>query len=233
MSRRAQPTKQESSRPRAVQQKPTKSRKPSEIRFYDRGKPYYEFTNFSPHSIRYNGEDYPTSEHLFQSLKFKDPRDADRIRQCKSPRDAFTTAQRMSDRVRKEWHASSYNIIAMRKALLLKFTQHEDLKRMLLDTGDLTLIEDSPIDSFWGVGPDGRGQNQLGIALMRIRTILKRWLIRAPSCSTLLLPINSPIWFFQIKCSNPHEFWNLIKFFVSGEWLTWWSGKELLKIDVI
>jgi predicted NAD-dependent protein-ADP-ribosyltransferase YbiA (DUF1768 family) len=39
------------------------------IKFYDKADPYYEFTNFSDHPIRYGGKDYPTSEHLFQSLK--------------------------------------------------------------------------------------------------------------------------------------------------------------------
>lgn len=42
---------------------------PNEILFYDQAKKYYEFTNFSPHPIRYNMKDYPSSEHLFQSLK--------------------------------------------------------------------------------------------------------------------------------------------------------------------
>jgi len=48
---------------------PLESRKPTEIRFHDSDKPYYEFTSYSPHPIRYNNKDYPTSEHLFQSLK--------------------------------------------------------------------------------------------------------------------------------------------------------------------
>lgn len=39
------------------------------IYFYDKNKPYYEFTNFSPHPVEYKGKWYPTSEHLFQSFK--------------------------------------------------------------------------------------------------------------------------------------------------------------------
>ncbi len=39
------------------------------ILFYDKTAPHYAFTNFSPHPIRYKGEVYPTSEHLFQSFK--------------------------------------------------------------------------------------------------------------------------------------------------------------------
>ena len=39
------------------------------IYFYEKHSPYYEFTNFSPHSVEYDGKRYPTSEHLFQSFK--------------------------------------------------------------------------------------------------------------------------------------------------------------------
>jgi hypothetical protein len=39
------------------------------IFFYNKNKPYYGFTNFSPHSVTYRGKRYPTSEHLFQSFK--------------------------------------------------------------------------------------------------------------------------------------------------------------------
>lgn len=39
------------------------------IYFYNREDPYYGFTNFSSHSVKYEGKVYPTSEHLFQSFK--------------------------------------------------------------------------------------------------------------------------------------------------------------------
>jgi len=39
------------------------------ILFYHRHEPHYGFTNFSDHSVMYNGRSYPTSEHLFQSFK--------------------------------------------------------------------------------------------------------------------------------------------------------------------
>src|ERR1700753_3946401 len=39
------------------------------ILFYHKTKPYYGFTNFSPHLIDYRGKRYPTSEHLFQLFK--------------------------------------------------------------------------------------------------------------------------------------------------------------------
>jgi len=39
------------------------------------------------------------------------------------------------------------------KVIYAKFTQHEDLGKLLLGTGDAALVEDSPKDAFWGVGP--------------------------------------------------------------------------------
>ena len=39
------------------------------ISFYHKYEPHYGFTNFSDHPVTYEGQVYPTSEHLFQSLK--------------------------------------------------------------------------------------------------------------------------------------------------------------------
>ena len=61
----------------------------------------------------------------------------------------------------------------MIKALQAKFTQHKDLKDILLSTGAKTLIEDAKNDKVWGVGRDGKGQNLLGKALMQVRDELK------------------------------------------------------------
>jgi predicted NAD-dependent protein-ADP-ribosyltransferase YbiA (DUF1768 family) len=42
---------------------------------------------------------------------------------------------------------------------------------MLFDP--LTHVQDSDKDAFWGVGPDGKGRNELGKALERLRTKLR------------------------------------------------------------
>ena|ERR1700722_3111785 len=39
------------------------------ILFYHWYNPHYGFTNFSPHRVIYDGNEYPTSEHLFQAFK--------------------------------------------------------------------------------------------------------------------------------------------------------------------
>lgn len=64
----------------------------------------------------------------------------------------------------------------------LKFSQIEECKAVLLETGDKILVEASPVDRNWGIGfggyeAEGResewGRNILGNALMRVRERLR------------------------------------------------------------
>lgn len=61
----------------------------------------------------------------------------------------------------------------MADVLRLKFTQHPDLRSTLLGTGTALLVYDDLSDGFWGSGPDGNGQNELGKLLVHIREILR------------------------------------------------------------
>ncbi|KAL1739000.1 DUF1768-domain-containing protein, partial [Schizophyllum fasciatum] len=141
------------------------------IHFHDKQTPHYSFTNFSPHPVIYKDKEYPTCEHLFQAFKVRGrgkPHLAERIRICSgSPRVALQEAQRLRADARRDW--KDVSVEKMEKALWHKFTQHRDLRRELLATGDAVLIENSPTDSFWGIGEDGKGRNELGKALMRLR----------------------------------------------------------------
>ncbi|KAH9932382.1 uncharacterized protein B0H18DRAFT_55553 [Fomitopsis serialis] len=146
----------------------------SRILFYRRHEPYFEFTNFAPYTIDWDGHRYPTAEHLFQAQKFMSIRPdlADRIRNLPNPRAALEEAGRMRRLQRTDWF--DVNLRIMDEILEAKFTQHPELKHTLLSTDDSELIEDSPVDSFWGCGENGEGQNELGKALMRLRDKLKR-----------------------------------------------------------
>jgi N-glycosidase YbiA len=57
----------------------------------------------------------------------------------------------------------------MRRVDLAKFTQHADLAELLRATGDAELVEDSPSEPYWGIGPDGQGSNWAGRVLMKVR----------------------------------------------------------------
>ncbi|KAF7374359.1 DUF1768 domain-containing protein [Mycena sanguinolenta] len=149
---------------------PTRAR----VLFYHKTDPHYGFTNFSSHPVFYDNKRYPTSEHLFQSFKFQPhrPRLAEHIRTCSErPSVAFSEARRFQPEVRSDW--KDVNIQMMDLALWHKFTQHESLRKELLATDDAELVEDSDKDSFWGVGADRKGRNELGKALERLRTRLR------------------------------------------------------------
>lgn len=169
------------------------SKNPEQVLFYKPNEDYYEFSNFYKTDILYQGKIYPTSEHLYQAMKFmKDPNDkkameyADIIRQQSTPNKAFVLAnqktgggykwrldlndiiKRYQDvKMRSDWEESKIKI--MKDILLLKFKDPK-LKKLLLDTGDKIIIEDSPRDSFWGIGKKRDGKNMLGLLLMEVRT---------------------------------------------------------------
>jgi predicted NAD-dependent protein-ADP-ribosyltransferase YbiA (DUF1768 family) len=64
----------------------------------------------------------------------------------------------------------------MRNVLIAKFTQHEDLRDILLSTGKARLVESATVKNSvnleWGE-VNGKGQNKLGILLMEVRSLLK------------------------------------------------------------
>lgn len=72
--------------------------------------------------------------------------------------------------IRQDWEAVKVNV--MRCGLTEKFTQNENLKKLLLSTGDAELVEDSPYDAFWGAANNGK--NMLGKLLMEARHELEK-----------------------------------------------------------
>lgn len=140
------------------------------IKFYSVSDEYGEFSNFAAYPIKIKGKTYPTSEHYFQAMKFSSAKDQKEVRTAKTP---MLAAQKGRDRKRKlkrHWESMKDNV--MREAVLQKFTQHKELKELLLSTGDSKLIEHTNRDSYWGDGGDGKGKNKLGQILMQVRTTL-------------------------------------------------------------
>jgi N-glycosidase YbiA len=151
-----------------------KTAKGEAVEFYEKGKPYYEFTNFyQGKPILIDGDLWPTTEHYFQAQKFvgKNISLQDQIRKQQTPRAAFNFARAHDAEKRSDWETVKDNVA--RKALKAKFTQDERLREILLSTGDAELVEASPTDSYWGYGSDKKGTNMLGKLLMELRTHMR------------------------------------------------------------
>jgi ribA/ribD-fused uncharacterized protein len=143
----------------------------SEIKFYSQRGPYGCFSNFSNHNVIIDGKNWKTTEHYYQAQKFARTHHEDDIRSLSTPKLAATAGRDRNKPLREDWELVKESI--MYKALKAKFTQHEELKNTLLGTKDTKLIENSPVDYYWGCGSNNTGQNRLGILLMRLRSELK------------------------------------------------------------
>jgi ribA/ribD-fused uncharacterized protein len=141
------------------------------INFYSARDEYGCFSNFSRHPIFLDGKRWPTSEHYFQAQKFAGTGREEEIRLAKTPMEAANLGRSRRHPMRRDWEAVKEAV--MYAALRAKFTQHDDLKAILLGTGDATLVEHTSNDSYWGDGGDGSGRNRLGQLLMRLREELR------------------------------------------------------------
>lgn len=141
------------------------------IKFYSTADEYGEFSNFAAYPIKIGNSSWPTTEHYFQAMKFKDKADQEKIRKANSPMLAARMGRDRKRILRRDWESAKVNI--MREAIMAKFEQHETLQVLLLDTGDAMIIEHTENDDYWGDGENGKGRNMLGRILMAVRTTLR------------------------------------------------------------
>ena len=141
------------------------------INFYSVNAEYGEFSNFAPYPIELRGKTWPTSEHYFQAQKFEDRGDQEEIRAVTSPMIAARMGRDRKRKLRRDWERVKIGV--MREAVEAKFRQHDELRALLLATGDAKLVEHTENDDFWGDGGDGSGRNELGRILMAVRAALR------------------------------------------------------------
>ena len=137
------------------------------IKFYSVTDKYGEFSNFALYPIRLKGKVWATTEHYFQAQKFAGLPHENKIRKAPSPMKAAQLGRTRKVRMNKNWDSKRDNV--MYDALKAKFTQHDDLKKLLLSTKDAYLVEHTENDAYWGDGGDGSGKNRLGKLLMKLR----------------------------------------------------------------
>jgi len=125
--------------------------------------------NFWPARMFIYGRWWNNVEAPYQAQKTFIKAEQDLIWNAKTPREAYNLGQKVN--MKTDW--GNIKVSVMRDCCLAKFLQHSDLRKQLMDTGKEELIENSPVDNFWGCGADGNGQNKLGKVLMGIREMLK------------------------------------------------------------
>lgn len=153
--------------------------------------PYGWMSNMSAYKVEYNGIVFPTAEHLFQWGRIKDEfaNIKAKIVSLKNPIEAKQYIKREIENnplILKHQMLSQVDVQWMFDVVTLKFRQHEDLLKMLIDTGNLPIYEDvtnrcNPQSSamFWGaaeclrgdknIQPFWVGNNHLGKVLQHVR----------------------------------------------------------------
>jgi len=144
------------------------------------------FSNWYPCIFMCEDKRFNNSEQAFMWMKakfFKDDEIAAAILAETNPRYAKALGRKVKGFQAEPWMVNGY--LFMIEANHAKFTQNEDLKEILLSTGDKTLVEASPYDKIWGIGlhwdnddvldeSKWQGMNLLGRALMEVRNVIKK-----------------------------------------------------------
>lgn len=128
-----------------------------------------------------DGEKFSSMEQFMMYQKAKYFKDEEVARQILATEDAAQIkklGRQVSGYNENYWNGIRQ--IVVYKGLRAKFTQNQEMKERLKDTGDALLVECAVKDKIWGVGlsmkdPDRferetwRGENLLGYTLMMVR----------------------------------------------------------------
>lgn len=149
----------------------------NEVRFYRANeKPYGPLSNLYKRPVIFEGEEYQTSEHAYQAGKAKKEEVKKWLMAAPSPALLAMAAHGLYVwDVHPDWSKTKFD--RMKKILVCKFTQHQDLQQLLLSTGNKRLVEvatvDNAVNRLWGE-VNGKGQNKLGVLLMEVREEIRQ-----------------------------------------------------------
>lgn len=131
------------------------------------------------------GTQYNCAEQWMMAEKakmFKDDESLKKIMASNSPREQKALGKKVANFDKDAWMKECCDRVKI--GLMAKFKQNPELMEKLLNTGDMVIVEASPLDVVWGIGlseddPDAiipekwKGLNLLGICLMDVRKALK------------------------------------------------------------
>jgi len=147
----------------------------ADIRFFSTSTEYSFLSNFYQAPIIIEGEEWQTTEAFYQAAKFTDEARRAEIRAAGTPGKTKALGRSRVGFVGSsvwlgpEGAFSGRRDKVMAIAIRAKFTQHEELRRALIETGTRKLVEANVRDPYWGFGKNGCGCNRLGVMLMELR----------------------------------------------------------------
>ena len=142
-------------------------------------KEFYYLSNFYPISYTLESHDdilYKSVEHGFQSEKAINIEDRNRIIEQKTP----GLAKRLGKNIKCKPQWDEIKLEIMKKHVLAKFQQNDYIKKKLISTNNIILIEGNTWhDNFWGKCScvkciSCEKNNNLGKILMEVRDILSK-----------------------------------------------------------
>ena len=142
------------------------------------------FSQWYPCEFEVDGVHYHTTEQYMMAQKallFGDQEVYEQIMAAEGPQAYKALGRKVRNFVPETWNQEKTNIVL--RGNIAKFSQNEELKNFILNTGEKVLVEASPYDDIWGVkrkmdDPDimdpnkWAGENLLGFVLMETRDIL-------------------------------------------------------------
>lgn len=159
------------------------------IFFWKTTEPYGPFSQWSSHPFTLNGKKFANTEQYMMYHKARIMRDHNTARTILENTKLHPAKYKKMGRMvknfdQKLWDEVSLSVVAMGN--LAKFTGDEELRELLVGTGDKMIVEASPFDRIWGIGfteedaignIERWGMNKLGEALMMVRKIIKDRLV--------------------------------------------------------
>ena len=143
-------------------------------------------SNWYPVKFTYSGNSFSSTEQfmMYEKAKlFGDTEIMDQVLKEHRPEIIKRLGRKVKNFNEESWNKKRYNIVYVGN--LEKFSQNQELKDMLLSTGDSILAECAVKDKTWGIGismtntkrfepTQWKGDNLLGKVLMEVRETLRR-----------------------------------------------------------
>ncbi|MDQ5953206.1 MAG: N-glycosidase YbiA, partial [Patescibacteria group bacterium] len=129
------------------------------------------FSPYTSHAIKIDGVLYPTVEHAYQCLRYEDPNIIKEILSATSPMKAWEVSSKYKHLQKPDFKPHKREI--MKKLMKAKADQHDEVKKALIDSGDIQIVKHittyPPGDGYWDDGENGEGLNEMGKIWMEIR----------------------------------------------------------------